>query len=358
MKARLVVDDAVGETRRLLLDEQGRPFRLHLERWSERGARALLNDVRWGRVRGRIPGNRGWFVDLGHGPEGVVEPTQAARMIDGAMLAFRVKAEAWADKGPLLSLGDISPKLAPPDRPTLQMAAPIDPFLEGVTIEATVSGAEARLAIDAAIDEASHGVVQLSGGGDIAIDVARAAVVIDVDGGSRKTGGDAERFAQELNLAAAEAAARQISLRSLGGLVLIDFVGMKQAEGRRALVAKFREMLSLYLGRSSDVLEMSRFGVVEAAIARRGRPLADALAAGSVERAALETLRAIETAGWQDRGGRLAARVSQDVEAWLDHDHIGWRHALGDRIGQRWTIEARIGETVAGHVGHPDVRSV
>jgi Ribonuclease E/G family len=353
MKARLLVDDAVGETRRLLLDEQGRPFRLHLDRWSERGARPLLNEIRWGRVRARIPGNRGWFVDLGHGPEGIVEPTQAARMIDGAMLAFRVKAEAWADKGPLLSLGDISPKVTPPDRPALHAAAELDPFLEGVTLADTITGAEARTLIDAAIDAASHRIVQLAGGGDIAIDVARAAVVIDVDGGARKSSGDAERFAQELNLAAAETAARQISLRSLGGLVLIDFVGMKQAEGRRALVAKFRDALSLYLGRSSDVLEVSRLGVVEAAVARRGRPLSDARAAGSVERIALETLRAIETAGWQDRGARLAARVSPDVEAWLDHDHIGWQKALGDRIGQRWTIE-----TVAGHGGHPDVRSV
>ena len=353
MKARLVVDDAVGEMRRLLVDEQGRPFRLHLERWSERGARALLNDIRWGRVRARIPGNRGWFVDLGHPPEGLVEPTQAARMIEGAMLAFRVKAEAWADKGPLLSLGDISPKHAPPDRPALHAAAEIDSFLEGVTLSDTITGAEARTLINAAIDEASHDVVPLSGGGDIAIDVARAAVVIDVDGGSRKSTGDTERFAQELNLAAAETAARQIALRALGGLALIDFVGMKQAEGRRALVAKFREMLSLYLGRSSDVLEMSRLGVVEVAVARRGRPLSDALAAGAVERIALETLRALEFAGWQDRGARLAARVSPEVEAWLDHDHIGWQKALRDRIGQRWIIE-----TVVGHGGHPDVRPV
>ncbi len=207
--------------------------------------------------------------------------------------------------------------------------------------------------MDAAIDEASHGVVQIQGGGDIAIDMARGAVVIDVDGGQRKSVGDAERFAQELNLAAAEAAARQISLRSLGGLVLVDFVGMKQAESRRAVVARYREVLAGYLGRTSDVLEMSRLGVVEAAVARRGRPLSDALGLPSVERAALETLRAIETAGWQDRGSRLVARVSPEVEAWLDHDHIGWRQALGDRIGQRCTVEA-----APAHGPRPDVRSV
>jgi Ribonuclease G/E len=274
-------------------------------------------------------------------------------MIEGAMAAFRVKAEAWADKGPLLSLADVSPKLTAPDRPDLHAAAPSDPFLEGVSVDQTITGAEARTLVDAAIDEASHGVVQLQGGGDIAIDMARGAVVIDVDGGQRKSVGDAERFAQELNLAAAEAAARQISLRSLGGLVLVDFVGMKQAESRRAVVARYREVLAGYLGRTSDVLEMSRLGVVEAAVARRGRPLSDALGLPSVERAALETLRAIETAGWQDRGSRLVARVSPEVEAWLDHDHIGWRQALGDRIGQRCTVEA-----APAHGPRPDVRSV
>jgi hypothetical protein len=292
-------------------------------------------------------------VDLGHAPEGVVEPTQAQRMIEGAMIAFRIKAEAWADKGPLLALADVSPKLTPPDRPGLHATPAPEPFLEGVTIDATVEGPEARVLIDAAIDEASQSVAPLPGGGDIAIDLARGGVVIDVDGGSRQGGGDAERFAQELNLIAAETAARQISLRSLGGLVLTDFVGMKQAEGRRAIVARFRDALAKNLGRASDVLEMSRLGVVEAAIARRGRPLSDALEAGSVERAALETLRAIETAGWQNRSARLAARVSPEVEAWLDHDHIGWRKALGDRIGQRWTIEA-----APIHGVRPDVRPV
>jgi multidrug efflux pump subunit AcrA (membrane-fusion protein) len=218
------------------------------------------------------------------------------------------------------------------------------------TAQASVAEAEAALIAE----QRTAGVLGSSRSQSLAaVDVARAAVVIDVDGGDRKTLGDAERFAQELNLAAAEMAARQISLRSLGGLVLVDFIGMKQAEGRRALVAKFRDALGLYLGRSSDVLEMSRLGVVEAAIARRGRPLSGALAAGSVERIALENLRAIETAGWQDRGARLAARVSPEVEAWLDHDHIGWQKALGDRIGQRWTIEP-----IPGHGGHPDVRSV
>ena len=209
----------------------------------------------------------------------------------------------------------MSPKLTPPDRPGLHAAPPSRiRFCDGVTVGETVTGAEARALVDAAIDEASHGIVQLQGGGDIAIDMARGAVVIDVDGGSRRSVGDAERFAQELNLAAAEAAARQISLRSLGGLVLIDFVGMKQAESRRAVVARFREVLAGYLGRTAMCWRCRGWACVEAAVARRGRPLSMRWR-GSVERAALETLRAIETAGLA--GSRLAsvARVSPEVEA-------------------------------------------
>jgi len=45
MKATLVIDEAVGERRRVLLDENGRPFRLDIDRWSERGRRALLDQV-------------------------------------------------------------------------------------------------------------------------------------------------------------------------------------------------------------------------------------------------------------------------------------------------------------------------
>jgi predicted amidohydrolase YtcJ len=72
MKATLCIDDAVGEFRRALLDEEQRPFRLEIERWSERGARAKLDEIRWGRARTRM-GSRGWFVDLGLGADGVLK---------------------------------------------------------------------------------------------------------------------------------------------------------------------------------------------------------------------------------------------------------------------------------------------
>lgn len=351
MKARLCIDDAVGERRRLLRDMQGRAFRLDIERWSERGARVRLGDIRWGRVKARIPGGRGWFVDIGGDADGVVEPTRAAHMAEGALLAFRVKAEAWSDKGPLLSLADMSPKAPKPDGPGLHAAAEEDMFLAGVEVQETLEGVEAREALDAAIDEAMGGLVQLPGGGDIAVEAVRGATVIDVDAAQRAGAQDAERFALDLNLAAAEAAARLISLRGTGGLVLIDFVGMARPESRRAVAQALRETLAGYLGRASEVLELSRLGVCEAAVARRARPLADALAAPAAEREALEALRLIETLGVQDRAARLAATVSLEAAAWLAGDTIGWREALAGRIGARWTLDAK-----PGHTGRPDVR--
>jgi Ribonuclease G/E len=352
VKARLVIDDAVGERRRVLLDEQGRPFRLSLERWSERGRRVLLDQVRWGRVTARIPGNRGWFVDLGVGQDGVVEPTHAARVVEGAMLAFRVKSEAWGDKGPVLSLADMSPGAMPPKAPLLHAEPPADAFLSGIDVAATITGPDARTLADAAIDEALSAVVPLQGGGDIAVDATRGATVIDVDGGDRTGGGDAERFALELNAAAAEAAARQVSLRGLGGLVFIDFVTMHAPAARRSVVQRFRDQLALNLGRSSDVLELTRLGVCEAAIARRSRPVRDAVAAPAGEREALDALRLLETAGEQNRAGRLKARVSGAAAAWLESDPVGWRDALADRIGLRWTIE-----TADASGGRPQVWS-
>lgn len=352
MRARLCIDAAVGETRRALLDQDGRPFRLEIERWSERGKRARLDDVWWARVRGRMPGNRGWFVDLGLSRDAVVEPTRAAAVTEGAMLAFRVKSEAWADKGAVLSLADIATTLTPPDAPRLHQAASEDPFLRGVDVIETLEGLSARREIDDAIDQATSTTVVLPGGGDIAIETTRALATVDVDAGARIAEQDAGAFALNLNLAAAQEAARHISLRGIAGLLAVDFVRMEARRDQRAVVERFRQALATRLGRASEVLELSPLGLCEAAIARRVRPLADALSAERDEREALDALREIESVGVSARAGRIHARISTGAKAWLERGVIDWQSALADRIGPRWTFEA-----VEGRPGPPDVWS-
>jgi Ribonuclease G/E len=170
--------------------------------------------------------------------------------------------------------------------------------------------------------------------------------VIDVDAGDRVAEADAGAFALHLNVAAADEAARQISLRGIGGLAAVDFVRMQDKRDQRAVVTNFRKALAVWLGRSSEVLELSSLGVCEVAIARRVRPAADALAAPAAEREALDALRGIESAGRAARAARIHARVSAEAAAWLDLDSIGWKAHLADRIGGRWTLETGAGAPV------------
>lgn len=335
MRATLCIDDAVGEHRRALLDEASKPFRLEIERWSERGKRAKLDEVWWGRAHARMPGERGWFVDLGLESDGVLETR--ANVTEGMLVPVRVKSEAWADKGPVLSLADMSPKVKRPDAVGRHAEPPEDPFFAGVEISETLNGEDARREIDAAIEEALASSTAIPGGGAIYIDDTRALTVIDIDAGNRE-GGEGD-FDLVLNLAAADQAARQIALRGIGGLVVVDFVSLQRRQEREAVAERFRECLTRRLGRGSQVLDISALGLCEAAIARRMRGVADALAAPpAAEREALDALRAIESEA-HNRQPWIHARVSRAAEAWLKSDPIGWEKALADRIGPRWRIE-------------------
>jgi hypothetical protein len=351
VKAVLCIDDAVGEYRRALLDPSGRPFRLEIERWSERGRRAKLDEIWWGRLRTRTVRGDGWYVDLGLKRDGVIESTRAKGLTEGLLVAVRVKAEAWADKGALLSLADMSPAIPRPDEPQRHAEAP-DTFLAGVTVAETLTEADARREIEWVVDEVEHELCRIPDGGDIAVEGTRALTAIDVDSAGR-LGAAGEAFSLGLNLEAAGVAARQVALRSLGGLVVTDFVSMKQPANRKAVTDAFREHLEAFLGRASDVRAMSPLGLCEAAIARRRRPVIDALDAPEDEREALDALRMIETAGRRAPGSRVHARISEEAAAWLAADTIGWETALADRIGRRWALQ-----TVAGPVDQPEVWSV
>jgi hypothetical protein len=334
IRAVLCIDNAVGEHRRCLLDEEGRPFRLDIERWSERGKHAKLDEIWWGRARARSAGDKGWFVDLGLDDDGLMETSAA--ITEGALIPARVKSESWADKSVVLSLADMPASTPRPAKPQLHAAPKDDPFLAGVSIASTVTGEDARRSIDAAIEEALSRTVAIPGGGQLTLDATRALTAIDVDAAGRKGG---QSLDTDLNLAAADEASRQVALRNIGGLVVIDFVSMKEARDRTAVAERFRAHLADWLGRASKVLEISALGLCEAAIARRARPIADALAAQPEEREALDALRLIESEG---RTGphRVEAVISPQAAAWLERDVIGWQAALADRIGARWIIRA------------------
>ncbi len=119
----------------------------------------------------------------------------------------------------------------------------------------------ASLALDAEARRALDRVVRLPSGGDIVIQQTEAFVSVDVNSGRSMHGRIPERNILRTNLEAAEEIARQLRLRNLGGIVVIDFVDLEQEENRRLMVDTLSRALIVDPARTR-VLPPNEFGVV------------------------------------------------------------------------------------------------
>ncbi|MCD4825915.1 MAG: Rne/Rng family ribonuclease [Phycisphaerae bacterium] len=104
--------------------------------------------------------------------------------------------------------------------------------------------------------------VEMKNGGSLVIDQTEALVAIDVNSGSFRAHSDAESNALSLNLTAAEEIGRQLRLRDMGGVIIIDFVDLRDEKHRRQLERKLRDILKKDRAKSK-VLRISSFGIVE-----------------------------------------------------------------------------------------------
>ena len=104
--------------------------------------------------------------------------------------------------------------------------------------------------------------VPLPEGGSIVIDQTEALVAIDVNSGNFRVEDDAERTAYEMNLRAAKEIARQLRLRDLGGVIVNDFIDMREERHRRGVERAVREAIKRDRARTK-VLRMSAFGLIE-----------------------------------------------------------------------------------------------
>jgi len=103
--------------------------------------------------------------------------------------------------------------------------------------------------------------VELPSGGSIAIDQTEAIVAIDVNSG-RSMAANAEQTAYKINIEAADEIARQLRLRDLGGLIICDFIDMREEKHRREVEKRFRNATKIDRARSR-ILKISRFGIIE-----------------------------------------------------------------------------------------------
>lgn len=351
-----LVDGAIGETREALF-EGGRAVALRVVRASD--ARPRWGEVYAARVASVDARRRGAFLDLGEGRTAFLPLGQ-----DGRALRGRERVRLTEGAGVVVSITREAARAKNAVAALMQEAHPgAQGRLEQHESDASLDGAPAadaasRDRIDAAIEDALSRSAAIPGGGALTIEPTAALVAIDVDAGGRGGAGDPERFALNLDIAAAQEAARQIRLRGLGGVIAIDFVSLRTQAARRALEAAAK---AAFAGDpwGVQIAPLSRFGVMEIARGQLMSPLHEVLCDAdgrlSVETVALMALRAIEREGRASTGRRIAGLVAPDVLAWLESASAPpWRAALTNKIGPRFTLEAKPG-ALRGHI---DVRAL
>ncbi|MCA3220522.1 MAG: ribonuclease E/G [Burkholderiales bacterium] len=119
-----------------------------------------------------------------------------------------------------------------------------------------------RFQIEHQIETAYSRTVPLPSGGAIVIDHTEALVAIDVNSARATKGSDIEETATKTNLEAAEEAARQLRLRDLGGLIVIDFIDMEESKNQKAVETRLKEALHFDRARV-QMGRISRFGLME-----------------------------------------------------------------------------------------------
>ena len=199
-----------------------------------------------------------------------------------------------------------------------------------------------RFQIEHQIETAYSRTVDLPSGGSVVIDHTEALVAVDVNSARATRGADIEETATRTNLEAADEVARQLRLRDLGGLIVIDFIDMEDSKNQRAVENRLRDALHFDRARV-QMGKISRFGLMELS-RQRLRP---ALNEGShvtcprcngtgvirdAESSALHVLRLLQEEAMKENTAAVHAQVPVDVATFL----------LNEKRADITKIEARL----------------
>jgi Ribonuclease G/E len=339
------IDARIGETRAGLV-QNGRLVELRVRRWADEAVRAHIGDAFIGRAGAFDRGSGGVFVHLSAGPDGFLSIRRdEAPPPEGAMLNVRVTREAVDGKGPGLVRVDDEAPAGPPRR---VHAAGIADDWRCETFEAD---ADQAAALDEAIEAALAPSAPIPGGGRLTIERTAACVAVDVDAANRPPGSDRARFMRGLNVAAAGEAARQIRLRGLAGLIIIDLAGHPRGSDAGAIVRAAQDGFGAGPGDPRvEFADISRFGVLELARERRALSLAETLlgpdGAPTPQTQALDGLARLVRLGGSARGRTPTLGLPAAAHAWLETGAIDWRGPLTRALGPRFAVEARTGAAV------------
>ena len=184
-----------------------------------------------------------------------------------------------------------------------------------------------RFQIESQIESAFDREVALPSGGAIVIDHNEALLSIDINSARATRGSDIEETALNTNLEAADEIARQLRLRDLGGLIVIDFIDMAPSKHQREVENRLREALRMDRARV-QIGRISRFGLLEMSRQRLRPSLGESSQVvcprcsghgriRSVDSLALSVLRLMEEEALKDKTGRVIAQLPIEVASFL-----------------------------------------
>jgi ribonuclease E len=218
-----------------------------------------------------------------------------------------------------------NPEIFEQAREQLQYSTPQDlPKLRLYTDETPLFS---RFQVESQIESAHERHVRLPSGGSVVIDPTEALTSIDINSAKATGGRDIEETAFNTNCEAADEIARQLRLRDLGGLIVIDFIDMNSAKNQREVEKRLERAVEMDRARI-QLGRISRFGLMELSRQRLRPTLAEHTQIAcprcegrgqirSVESLALSILRLIEEEAMKDRTGRVLAQVPVDVGTYL-----------------------------------------
>ncbi|MBN2739275.1 MAG: Rne/Rng family ribonuclease [Rhodobacteraceae bacterium] len=208
----------------------------------------------------------------------------------------------------------------------------------------------ARYQVESYLTGMFNPTVQLKSGGYIVIGITEALVAIDVNSGRATKEGSIEETATKTNLEAAEEVARQLRLRDLAGLIVIDFIDMDERRNNNAVEKRLKDKLKtdrarIQVGRISGfgLLEMSRQRLRPGMLESTTQPCPHCHGTGIIrsdDSLALSVLRAIEEEGTRKRSREVLVRAPVAVANYLinaKREHIG---SIEARYGMSVRIEA------------------
>lgn len=205
-----------------------------------------------------------------------------------------------------------------------------------------------KFQIESQIDTAYKREVRLPSGGAIVIDPTEALTSIDVNSAKATRGGDIEETALQTNIEAAEEIARQLRLRDVGGLVVIDFIDMSPLKNQREIENRMREAVRQDRARI-QFSRLSRFGLLEMSRQRLRPSLEESSShvcpmcngqgtCRDTSSLALSILRLIEEEAHKENAGDVFAIASVEVATFILNEKRAALAAIEERTKTRITI--------------------